>query len=82
MKFFKRMNNIEILNSKRAAIIGFYTYMLITAVNYFAYLLMEKDLFSSPIIFWSGLVVAFGYEALLNFKEKRKSGYKSPDGWI
>lgn len=77
--FFKRMNKKEILNSKKATILGFYTYMLITAVNYFFYLLFEKNLFSSAIIFWSGLLVLFGYGAFLNLKDKRKSGYKSPD---
>ena len=80
MKFFKRMNKKEILNSKRATILGFYTYMLFSSVNYFSYLLVEKDLLSSAIIFWSGLVVFFGYDAFLNLKDKRNSGYESPDG--
>lgn len=77
MKFFKRMNKKEILNSKRAIILGFYTYMLISAINYFSYLLMEKDLISSPVVFWSGLLVFFGYGAFLNLKDKRKPGNES-----
>lgn len=77
--FLKRMNTKEILNSKKATILGFYTYMLTSAVNYFTYLLFEKNLFSSAIIFWSGLLVVFGYGAFLNLKDKRNSGYKSPD---
>lgn len=79
MVFFKRMNKKEISNSKRATILGFYTYMLFSSVNYFSYLLVEKDLLSSAIIFWSGLVVFFGYDAFLNLKDKRNSDYKSPD---
>ena len=78
MVFLKRMNKKEISNSKRATILGFYTYMLFSSVNYFSYLLVEKNLLSSAIIFWSGLVVFFGYGAFLNLKDKRKSDYKSP----
>ena len=78
MKFFKRMTKKEILNSKRATILGFYIYMLISAVNYFSYLLMEQVLFSPPIIFWSGLLVFFGYELFLNLKDKRNANYKRP----
>lgn len=79
MVFFKRMNKKEVLNNKRATILGFYTYMLFSAVNNFSYLLVDKNLLSSAIIFWSGLVVFFGYAAILDFKDKRNSSYKSPD---
>lgn len=78
MGFFKSMNKKESLNWKRAAILGFYTYMLISAVNYFHYISMEKDFFSSRSILLSGLVVGFGYEVFLNLKDKRKWGYKAP----
>ncbi|ARK23892.1 hypothetical protein SporoP37_03705 [Sporosarcina sp. P37] len=78
MKLFKRMNKIELLHSKRAALLGFFTYMLITAINYFSYLLINKDLFSPPIIFWSGIAVFFGYDTFLNLKEKR--GDQDSDG--
>lgn len=78
MMFFRRMNKKEKLNSKRATKLGFYTYMIISATNYFSHLLMEKDLFSSPINFWSGLLVFFGYDAFLNLKDKRNLGYKVP----
>lgn len=78
MVFFKPMNKKEILNSKKATILGFYTYMLVSAVNFFSYLLLEKDFISSPIVFWSGLLVFFGYDAFLNLKDKKNSGNKSP----
>lgn len=78
MKFFKSMNKKESLNWKKAAILGFYTFLLLLTVNYIFYLRMDKDLISSRSIFWSGLVVAFGYDALLNIKDKIKPGYKAP----
>lgn len=78
MKFFKSMNKKESLNWKRAAILGFYTYLLLLTVNYIYYLRMDNDFYSSRSIFWSGLVVVFGYDALLNIKDKIKPGYKAP----
>lgn len=78
MKLFKTMNKKESLNWRRAAILGFYTYLLLLTVNYISFLRMDKDLFSSHLIFWSGLVVAFGYDAFLNIKDKIKPGYKAP----
>lgn len=78
MKFFKSMNKKESLNWKKAAILGFYTFLLLLTVNYIFYLRMDKDLISSRSIFWSGLVVAFGYDAFLNIKDKIKPGYKAP----
>ena len=70
MKFFKRMNEKESYNSKKGMIFGFYTYMLISAVNYFYYLLTESGLFSPTIIFWSGLLACFAFEFILNLKDK------------
>ncbi|ARF13281.1 hypothetical protein SporoS204_03250 [Sporosarcina ureae] len=78
MKLFKSMNKKESLNWKKAAILGFYTFLLLLTVNYIFYLRMDKGLISSRSIFWSGLVVAFGYDALLNIKDKIKPGYKAP----
>lgn len=77
MKFFKSMNKKESLNWKRASILGFYTYLLLLIVNYIYYLRMDNDFFSSRSIFWSGLVVVFGYDTLLNIKDKIKLGYKA-----
>ena len=74
MMFFKRMNKAESVTTKRAAEVGFITYMLVTAVNYFYYLFTEQTLLSPTIIFWSGLAVFFLYDIILNIKEKRISG--------
>lgn len=70
--FFKRMNNKESAISKRAAVGGFYTYVLVTAVNYFYYIFMEETLLSPILVFWSGLSVFFVYDLVLNSKEKAK----------
>ena len=64
------MNKQETANGKRAAEVGFITYMLVTAVNYFFYLFTEQPLLSPTLIFWSGLAVFFAYDLLLNIKEK------------
>ncbi len=72
--FFRRMNEKEKKNSTRAALVGFYTYMIVSFINFFFYLLVEKELFSSVIVFWSGLLVYFGYSAYLDLRDKKKSG--------
>ncbi|WP_317935074.1 hypothetical protein [Sporosarcina aquimarina] len=72
------MTEKQILNSKKATIFGFFTYMLFSAINYFSYLLMDENVISSPIIFWSGLLVSFGYNAFLNLKDNKNNGYKRP----
>ncbi len=72
--FFRRMNEKEKKNSTRAALVGFYTYMIVSFINFFFYLLVEKELFSSAIVFWSGLLVYIGYSAYLDLREKKKSG--------
>lgn len=72
--FFKRMTKKESANSKRAAGAGFFAYMLVTAGNYFYYISMEQTLLSPALIFWSGLMVFFVYDIVLNIKEKRIAG--------
>ncbi|MCJ7843457.1 hypothetical protein MUB24_21790 [Lederbergia sp. NSJ-179] len=56
MRLFKSMNERESSNWKGGAFYGFYTYLLISAVNYFYYLATENGLFSPTFIFWSGLL--------------------------
>ena len=64
------MNEKESFNSKKAVALGFYTFMLISAVNYFYYLATESGLFSPSVIFWSGLLAFFAFEFILNLKDK------------
>lgn len=71
------MNEKESLNWKKGAFFGFYTYVLITAINYFYYLATEISLFSPSFIFWIGLLVAFVFELIFHLKYKRQSDTKA-----
>ncbi|HLR68469.1 hypothetical protein [Virgibacillus alimentarius] len=73
MKLFKSMNERESLHWKKGAFFGFYTYLLISAVNYFYYLATENVLFSPTFVFWSGLLGAFVFELIFNLKYKYRS---------
>ena len=68
--FFSKMNNKELINSKKGMIVGFYTYLLVSAVNYLYYLFKESNLFSPIFIFLSGLLTFFLFELILNIKDK------------
>lgn len=68
-KFFRRMSSREVFNSKKGLIFGFYTYMLVSAIDYFYYLFKSSSLFSPIFVFWSGLVAFFIFELLLNTKD-------------
>ncbi|PFG12259.1 hypothetical protein ATG70_0436 [Bacillus sp. es.036] len=72
MIFLKSMTNRQIINWKKGAIIGFYTYLILLFINYTHNLIFTGDFFSSAVIFWSGLIVALGYEVVLNLNDKRK----------
>ncbi|ASN05441.1 hypothetical protein [Virgibacillus necropolis] len=72
MMFFKSMTEKESANWKKGAILGFYTYMLLLAINQIYYLVFASNPFSSALIFWSGLIAAFGCEIIFNLKDKRK----------
>ena len=67
MRFFGNMSEIELVNWKRGAILGFYTYMLLLFINYIYFLISGIEPFTSVVIFWTGLIIALGYEFFLNF---------------
>ncbi|MCM3722923.1 hypothetical protein [Solibacillus isronensis] len=71
MKFFKKMSEFEQSNWKNGAILGFYTYMLLLFINYIYDLIFETEPLTSGIIFWTGILIAFGYELVLNLKSKK-----------
>lgn len=71
MKFFKKMSEFEQSNWKSGAILGFYTYMLLLFINYIYDLIFETEPLTSGIIFWTGILIAFGYELVLNLKSKK-----------
>lgn len=66
------MNEKESDNWRSSAVFGFYIYLLILAISQFYEFIYEKQLFSITILFWSGLLAAFGFELILNYKDKRK----------
>ncbi|WP_153721708.1 hypothetical protein [Sporosarcina cascadiensis] len=70
MVFFKKMNDQELINSKRGITIGFFVYMLVSAINYFYYLAKDSILFSPSMIFWSGLLAFFAGEFIFNMKDQ------------
>ena len=70
MKFFRGMSKIELINWKKGAILGFYIYMLLLFINYIYSLIYGTEPITSVVIFWTGLLVAFGYEFILNLKSK------------
>ncbi|MBM7666043.1 mannose/fructose/N-acetylgalactosamine-specific phosphotransferase system component IIC [Solibacillus kalamii] len=75
MKFFKRMSKFEQSNWKSGAILGFYTYTLLLLFNYIYGLISGSEPLTSGVIFWTGILVAFGYELVLNLMAKKKVNY-------
>ena len=73
MNFFRKMAKNEQNNWRKGAILGFYTYMLLLFINYIYFLISGSEPFTSGVIFWTGLLIAFGYEFILNLKTKRKA---------
>ncbi len=73
MKFFRNMSKIEQINWRKGAILGFYTYMFLLFINYTYSLIAGTEPITSIVIFWTGLLVAFGYEFILNIKSKIKA---------
>lgn len=73
VKFFKKMSTLEYSNWKKGAIFGFFTYMLLLFINYSYFLIYESEPFTSGMIFWTGIIIAFGYEFILNLMVKIKS---------
>ena len=73
MKFFRNMSKIELINWRKGAILGFYTYMLLLFINYIYFFISGIEPFTSVVIFWTGLLVAYGYKFILNLKSKMKS---------
>ncbi|MCA0993451.1 hypothetical protein [Pseudalkalibacillus hwajinpoensis] len=71
MRLFKSMTNRRAANWRKGAIVGFYTYLILLFVNFTHHLIYSDDFFSSAILFWSGLLTAFGYEIVLNLKDRK-----------
>lgn len=77
MKFFKKMSKAEELNWKKAAGLGFYTYLILLFVNYTSGLISGVELIATPVVFWSGLIVAFCSQLVLNMKTNQQQEEKT-----
>lgn len=64
------MSKIEQMNWKKGAILGFYTYMILLFINYTCLVVSGVEPISTVMIFWTGLIIAFGYEFILNLNGK------------
>ncbi|GKV70108.1 hypothetical protein NCCP2716_26060 [Sporosarcina sp. NCCP-2716] len=69
--FFRKMNEQEKENSRRGMVVGFMTYMLITAVNYCYYIVTDNALFSPAVVFLTGLVASSVYQFILNYTDEQ-----------
>ncbi|MEK4746635.1 hypothetical protein NST77_03700 [Niallia sp. FSL W8-0177] len=67
------MSNSEEANWRKGTIAGFYVYLLLLFVNYTSSLFFQKEPFSTTIIFWSGLLVAFGLDFILNLLSRKNN---------
>ena len=73
MKFFRNMSKNEQNNWNKGAILGFYTYMLLLFINYTCSFISGMEPFSIVVVFWTGLLIAFGYDLILHLKPKIKA---------
>ncbi|WJY27314.1 hypothetical protein [Sporosarcina trichiuri] len=79
MIFFRKMTASEKRTAAKGYQTGFLIYLLLTFANYFYFLLTDQALLSPGILFWAGLLGAFGYEAILNFKQRRRKAAGTSD---
>lgn len=70
MKFFRKMDEREILRSRQGMIFGFFVYIFATGSQYFYFTLTDQSLFTPLTLFLSGLVGSFAFEAVLKLKKK------------
>lgn len=61
-------------NAKNGAVFGFYTYLLLSAIDYFYYLFTGDVLFLPGLIYWSGLLVFFIVELIANILKTNRKG--------
>jgi ABC-type bacteriocin/lantibiotic exporter with double-glycine peptidase domain len=66
------MTENEIVNSKKGQLLGFFTFAIMLFVNIIYHEISEIELFSYLTILLAGLVVAFGYEIILNMMDRSR----------
>lgn len=71
MKFFKDASKREHQNWNKAVSAGFYILLLLLFVNTLMYSYSGAELVLSSSMFWTGIVVTFGYQFILNRKSEK-----------
>ncbi|PAK48000.1 hypothetical protein [Priestia megaterium] len=72
MKFFKDASKREHQNWNKAVSAGFYILLLLLFVNTLMYSYSGAELVLSLSVLWTGIVVAFGYQFILNRRSASK----------
>ena len=68
MKLFKDASKREHQNWNKAVSAGFFILLLLLFVNTLMYSYSGTELVSSSSMFWTGIIVTFGYQFILNRK--------------
>lgn len=71
MKLFKDASKREHQNWNKAVSAGFYILLSLLFVNTIMYTYKGAELVSSFSIFWTGIIVTFGYQFILNRKSEK-----------
>ncbi|PFW52017.1 hypothetical protein [Priestia megaterium] len=72
MKFFKDASKREHQNWNKAVSAGFYILLLLLFVNTLMYSYSGAELVLSLSVLWTGIVVTFGYQFILNRRSVSK----------
>ncbi len=67
------MTETEIVNSKKGQELGFLSFAILLLINIIYYWFKEVELFSNFVILFAGLVIAFGYEFILNRMDRSRN---------
>ncbi len=71
-KFFKDASKREHQNWNKAVSAGFYILLSLLFVNIIMYAYDGTELVSSLSMFWTGIIVTFGYQFILNRRSVSK----------
>ena len=72
MKFSKDASKREHQNWNKAVSAGFYILLLLLFVNTLMHSYSGNELVSSSLMFWTGIIVPFGYQLILKRKSEKK----------
>ena len=72
MKLFKDASKREHQNWNKAVSVGFYILLFLLFVNILMDAYNGAELMSSLSMFWTGIIVTFGYQFILNRREESK----------